>query len=355
LACASASPVLGNSLSADPGGVASAARPLVVTADDPANHLVAAPSDFDGVVKLLVTNDSGQTYLASGVLISDGWLLTAAHVLDTNLNAVVDVSAENVTVQFHLFDGANPYTETLGASAVYSHPDWRGDDGGTQASLFGNDLALIWLDASAPAAADRYALYTDSDEVDQTVAILGYGRSGTGDAGDALPSGQKREGLNAYDAVNLFALNHADMPAGTQLNYDFDDTANANDPAGRIYGAAYADAGLGDQEAMAAPGDSGGGSFIWDIATEEWLLAGIHSYGFRFGFAGEFNPDVDGELNSSFGEFAGDTRVSAYTDWISQTMLDSIGDPVPEPGSMAILAVLAGGGGLAAIRRRRAR
>ncbi len=50
----------------------------------------------------------------------------------------------------------------------------------------GFDIAIIELPAIAPAGAERYQLYTDRDEVSQTVTFVGYGRTGQGSFGEAI-------------------------------------------------------------------------------------------------------------------------------------------------------------------------
>ncbi len=89
------------------------------------------------------------------------------------------------------------------------------------------------------------------------------------------------------------------------LAYDFDSGQPANDAFYRLFN--LRDLGLGAAEAMVAPGDSGGPHFI------NGLIAGVT--------AGILRPaisDIDGALNSSFGEIGIDTRVSYYASWIDQ-------------------------------------
>ena len=74
-------------------------------------------------------------------------------------------------------------------------------------------------------------------------------------------------------------------------------------------------------EVMIAPGDSGGPSFYLGS------LVGVHSFVSTFGIAG---GDVDDVLNFSFGEVAGDTRVTEYASWIDSFL-------IPEPGTVVLL------------------
>ncbi len=286
-------------------------RPLYTTAADPAGHVTSPGGVFDGVTQLTLNRSDG-TFLCSGTLLSNGReLLTAAHCLtDDNGNLITN----SVTASFQLASG----NQTLNASTITVHPNWNGDFG------IGNDLALITLDAFAPIDIPRHDIYRGSDEVGQVVTKVGYGRSGYGDDGDVLGAGTKRSGLNLYDAFgDVFdAVSGIDPLPGAQLAYDFDDGTSTHDAFGffdaTLGASGLDDLGLGNDEAMSAPGDSGGPTFIGD------LVAGITSYGLRLslrtGPPSARTSDVDNQLNSSFGEFAIDTRVSFFTNWIDNNM-----------------------------------
>ena len=79
------------------------------------------------------------------------------------------------------------------------------------------------------------------------------------------------------------------------------------------------DTGLGASEVSTAPGDSGGPALI------NGQVAGITSFGTRGGSP----ADLDGTVNSSFGEFNGFTRVSQHVSWIQGNHTDLF---APEPG-----------------------
>jgi len=153
------------------------------------------------------------------------------------------------------------------------------------------------------------------------MTIAGYGLGGTGETGEdpeKYPFGTRRTGMNFYDDY-FSALGVT--PPGTVLGYDFDDgTALHNAFA---YFGVNSNTGLGQNEALIARGDSGGPSFL------DGRIVGIHSF---TGWGGQ-PPDNDGVyLNSSFGEFGADARVSLYADYI-----DSVIAPVPEPATGALV------------------
>jgi hypothetical protein len=93
--------------------------------------------------------------------------------------------------------------------------------------------------------------------------------------------------------------------------------------------------GLGSLESSTAPGDSGGPVFFGN------QIVAITTFGASIGM-----PDVDGKLNSSFGELNGFTYVGYNRDWLDDNY-------VPEP-SLYPPAALALAAMLAAARKRRA-
>ena len=324
---------------ATPTDVNLEASTLLTTRGDPAGFIVPPGTGYDGVADIIIDTPSG-FIRGSGVLIQGGngqYILTAAHVVDH----MVSMGASSV-----FFDMPAPAGRTqVGIAAVYIQPQWDGTLQRDGNFMYGNDLAIIELAAPAPAGAEQYPLYRGSAEVGAVGTKLGYGRSGTGDQGEVIHSGTKRMGENLYDALadifadeaygNIFGQNHIDPPlAGAQLAYDFDNGVAANDAFGvflKIY-----DLGV-DREVLAAPGDSGGPTFI------NGQVAGITSYGMRMAYSDLLadplgTSDIDGLLNSSYGEFAVDTRVAYYAPWV-----DSV---VPEP--MTVTAMLLGLAGLGA-------
>ena len=286
---------------------------LYTTADDPALYVTPADGSFDSVVKLTLSRSDG-TFLCSGTLLNNGRdILTAAHCL-------TDDSGNFITSSTFVLFQTQYGTTSIPADSFTVHPDWNGNPD------IGNDLAIVHLGRLAPLGATGYEIYRNSDELGQVMTRAGYGKSGSGDTGDTLPPGTKHNGLNRYDALGDVFDGVLDSPPlpGAQLAYDFDDGTTAHDAFeffGRTLGTRNVnDTGLGSDEVMAAPGDSGGPAFINN------QIAGVTSYVLRLSNAFGQSSDIDSELNSSFGEFAFDTRVSYFADWIDANL--SIPPPV---------------------------
>jgi Trypsin./Calx-beta domain. len=255
------------------------------------------PGDgYDGVVRV-----SFGGFYGTGTLLFDGRaILTAAHLFEGRTGSA--------SVTFETGSG----TQTLSTTKILQHP---GHDVESN-----NDLAIAWLSATAPVAADRYDIYRGSDEVEQVFALSGYGRTGTGSTG---ATSTDTSSLIRLKAANLFDADAATLKAylgsimgwtplaGTQLIADFDNGTSTNDALGQLM---YRyDAGRGLDEGLIAQGDSGGPAFIQN------KVAGVASYTASLSRGG-IDPDIDSITNSSFGEIAAWQRVSAYQQWIDQSL-----------------------------------
>jgi len=231
-------------------------------------------------------------------------VLTAAHCVTDGFGNFV-LNSATVT-----FEGTATETISVDVPNSSAHPRFNGD------FIKGFDVAVLTLDSAPSSDIDRYDIDRNSgDDVGSTPIKTGYGRSGTGDTGDIIGSGTKRTGQNLYDDIGdtmYLALGlkaNKDFVRGGVLQYDFDNGNSANDAFGFFF--SNSNLGLGNNEVASAPGDSGGPSQNGNVIT------GVTSYGITLTFTGGGTSDVTpGVVDSSFGEFSGDSRVSKYTKFI---------------------------------------
>jgi secreted trypsin-like serine protease len=256
-----------------------------------------------------MTNTPG-SFLCSGSVLNSNTILTAAHcVTDSSGNNTLSAGTASVV-------RSNSSTQTVSITGTSIHPLWDGD-------LFsGYDVALIRV-AAAFTNISTFGLYTFFNEVG-VFDVYGYGHQGSNGAGATLGLGGVKKGQNTFDATSGPRI----------LLSDFDDGTAQRDAFAVHFGFA-SHTGVGLSEVSTAPGDSGGPALIGG------QVAGINSFIARLGSP----SDVDGTLNSSFGEINGFTRVSQHVSWIqgSHTYLMA-----PEPGTWALATM-----GLAVVWLRR--
>ncbi|MBR4833814.1 MAG: trypsin-like serine protease [Thermoguttaceae bacterium] len=290
----------------------------VISTDDIDSHEVYGGGIYDSVGMITVggdatnggtgtgtgTNGDSQIdaeSLGTGSLLTTGMhVLTAAHVVTGDDGTPIDPSETQILVTFHTANG----TVSIPVAEVYVHETYDGETGGA-----GVDLAILQLATAAPRELEGYELYTGSDEIGQTVTFVGYGTYGEADdaENDAIGDrgiGVKHQGQNVYE---LDGSNFQDSENPNVLVYDFDDGTAANDYLGNYYG--IYNRGLGDDEAITAPGDSGGPTFI------NGQIAGVCSWG----------TDFDGDESFGPGNYQVDVRVSAYVDWVNEIILGGLG------------------------------
>ncbi len=253
-------------------------------------------SGYDGVVRLSVGG-----YAGTGVLLYDGKaVLTAAHLFSHGSTAA--------SVRFETTQGTQSISSA--SVSVYNSYDASNENG---------DLALVWLSQAAPTSAERYDLYRQSDLVGQTFTLVGYGQSGTGSLGT---DSNNDSGATRLKAQNRFDADMSELKtlmgsamgwtprSGVQLAADFDDGTSQHDALGQLM--RRNNTGLGLNEGLVAPGDSGGPAFIGK------QVAGIASYVVTL--SKSVNPDIDSALNSSYGEMGGWQSVAYFQQWIDQSL-----------------------------------
>lgn len=320
-----------------------------IAAGGSAAYLADRPQK-NGVVALIMERTNG-TFICSGSLMNGGrHILTAAHCVSDGAG-----TSNPIKTTAYFYGGPNQdQFFNVGATTVdVTH--YAVNAGYTGQVIDQNDIAVLTLAELAPAFATQYELAGESDLTGLDFNVAGYGaRSLVGGSVGTTPStgpGRLRQGFNGYD----FRLGDSDFggfwdgffgSADVDYSYisDFDNGLSDNDAscllagAFGLGGAKYCDTGLGFGEVSVAGGDSGGPEFV------NGKIASVTSYGLSFG--PNFG-DVDGDLNSSFGEFNGFVPTWIHRDFITTALAS-----VPEPASWAMM--LAGFGMIGgAVRRSR--
>ena len=285
--------------------------------------------------------DSSGAFAASGVLIAQDWVLTAAHV-----------TSGATSLKFFLDSGGSwdSFATRGGISAdrIYTYSKWTGD------LSAGYDIGLLHLSSGIACGSSlsssggcAAARYIGTDELGRVGTQVGFGMTGTGSTGATTFDGLKRAGQNMVDAVSR-------TPGGTNriLLADFDSGISSENNFGSASPLSL--------EALIAPGDSGGGLFE-DIGGHSYLT-GITSFGWG---------RLDGDPNSDYGDVGGWTRVTYFNSWIDSVLSGATGGvgggkprkgtgldmqetavSVPAPATLALLGL--GLAGLGLSRRRKA-
>lgn len=325
---------------------------------------------YSGVVGLQM-DYAGGSFVCSGTLLNDRRsILTAGHCVSDGFGTATPLRttvffqpAAGLPVNTRIYN--NPTgVATRGVTDVFVNSRYTG------AVIDQNDIAVLRMADLAPDWAISYGLYTGGLD-DTRFNVAGYGQrsevggnQGAPGDGAVVPvtagnnTGRLRQGDNRYDyrwGDALFGGFFTDIRPATGLNFfrttaeieyswvsDFDNGRSANDAGCQIaqaFGAdssdsSYCDLGLGALEVGVAGGDSGGPNIVGG------MISGVNSYGLSFG--PDFG-DIDGRLNSSFGEFSGYVPVNIHADFIRASM-------VPEPSALAL--ALLGLAGVVVVRRK---
>lgn len=288
--------------------------------DSPTNRIDPniPSSPYAGVGSLnLISPELGQAFLCSGTAISPLHVLTAAHCLDVieNDNTFVDLQPENVTFNLHI---TGDFSHQFSAIDLAVFPDFLGFE-----NTLEHDLAIVTLNEVLPDEVPLYELYRQPVAAGDIFNLVGYGTSGDGINGytTLANAARKRVGQNRVEDTGFFSFI---IPDDIFL-LDFDDPDIPTDLLTPFSPLNANDFSLGNElETIAAPGDSGGPSFIQ--TGNSLALAGVNTFVFAPFSFDRFNQLPEAQ-QGVFGTFSGGVVVSQSNklDWIDtyvQTQLE---------------------------------
>jgi len=195
-----------------------------------------------------------------------------------------------------------------------------------------NDIAVVRRATAAPAIAQHYLIDTSASLVGKVYNVAGYSGRRRGDNRNDYKFGDSAfDGFfTDVDPVDGAFWDEPYLPFAQysrSLVADFDNGLAANDMSCNLGGyfsapaAQFCDLGRGFTDVGVAGGNSGGPQFV------NGKVASVTSHGFSFGRG---FGDVDGALNSTFGEGNGFVSTALHRNFILSSM-------VPEPGSWALM------------------
>jgi len=334
------------------GLTAAGLEPLTGNTSAPSNWRFAPGQVFngvagalDGVARLSFTSSAdGKSYACSGSLLAGGeYVLTAAHCADGFTSMKVD---------FGWYGGSATVSRTVAVGNAIVNQKWNGT------LDTGADIALLKLDQKVTTI-QGYKLSTTND-VGKDYLMAGYGTTQNASTNAATNWNDGNYGHYAYNTFDVdsktfnekvaagwdathgagdWGYNAADYAPGVTYMTDFDRTsvaAGTNNTLQRIanlYGitAWTSSNGLGNNEGLIAGGDSGGGDFVWN--GTEWLLSGVHSWGWQACSTFALNCDNASKNSSSYGDLSGSTAVFSHLAFINGVTA------VPEPQTYALMAL----------------
>lgn len=284
---------------------------------NPYSSLVQYP-DFSSTVYIYGEDSNGELWGGSGVIISEYWILTAAHVVE---DLVIEKSGVYEGVDFE-----DPEGLVYSISDIMIHPGWESD---SITMENGMDIALIYLDVAIDTSRSAIAGWDnmpDSErlEIGSLLYTSGYGLYDEGYSecssycmtDDNGTYSQRRAWSNILDRDvkdlrSTESYLNDNVWLGGLIVYDFDSpngkhNSLSDDKSSTLQQGNYEYVGEGSSSATAlnlegtsVSGDSGGPTFA--LLNGEWIVIGLTSHG---------------SLTANYGDVSVNTRVSSHNLWI---------------------------------------
>lgn len=246
---------------------------------------------------LIVVEDTSRVpndkWFGSGALLSESWILTAAHVLRSQRrdNTVTPVSKEHITVYLGLHDIRDKSgAANSSAARVVLHPDFNIQN-------YNHDIALVQLQEPVPLGPHIMPICLPRPEPEgpapHTLGLVaGWGISNPNVTVDEIISSGTRTLSDILQYVKLPVVPHAECKTSYESRLgNYSVTEN-------MFCAGYYEGGKDT-----CLGDSGGAFVLLDDLSHSWVAQGLVSWG---------GPEECGS-KQVYGVY---TKVSNYVDWV---------------------------------------
>lgn len=265
---------------------------------------LAKRAEFQSVGEIWIN-----TYFSgSAVLISDKYVLTAAHNViesDTRIDTINNngqIFYANVPINHRVVKSDSLFVrldnKRLSVDEVIVHPKYLSD-------IDRGEYDLVLLKLKKPVKNIEPAnLSFSTDEINSNVTGVGYGASGVADKEDVSMKMEKLAGQNVVDSIGGLSEN------GLKI-YLFSDFDSPDDPRANKLGSPTPR----ELEYLSAAGDSGGGLFRENQNNRMELIA--INKGTQFDHR-QFQKTIH------YGQTMRWTRLAPFQEWISKTVCNNI-------------------------------
>lgn len=274
--------------------------------------------DFSSVVFFAYSLKAGQdpSYVASGVLIDDNWILTAGHNFFVSAEQTSPAPASAIMV-YTGNDPNNP-TGTYEVEQLVFHPTWVDQNDG----LFelGNDMCLVKLKTPITNIPVAQIISSDVETIGGQTWYAGFGDYSKRPGQDKNLYSRKHAIQNYLDrkTTGIVSSINGSSYTGGLLSFDFDDPDGLVNSLGDTYesadeqllGGGSSAAGALDFEGATVEGDSGGPLFVKDGSV--WKVAGVLS--------GGLDQPIENYTEGGYGDISVFTRVQPLYTWIQSVI-----------------------------------